>query len=88
MLYRTNLVAMVAGGRKPKFADNTVAAKKKHNISQGQTLKTSTEDGEEERDQHLSSGGEAGVRGGGCEPFCLNNHNLRTSNKFLHHRLS
>ena len=24
MLYRTNLVAMVAGGRKPKFADNTV----------------------------------------------------------------
>ena len=26
MLYRTNLVAMVAGGRKPKFADNTVLA--------------------------------------------------------------
>ena len=24
MLYRTNLVAMVSGGRKPKFADNTV----------------------------------------------------------------
>ena len=24
MLYRTNLVAMVAGGRKPKFADNAV----------------------------------------------------------------
>ena len=24
MLYRTNLVAMVAGGRKPKFADNSV----------------------------------------------------------------
>ena len=24
MLYRSNLVAMVAGGRKPKFADNTV----------------------------------------------------------------
>ena len=28
MLYRTNLVAMVAGGRKPKFADNTVGVKK------------------------------------------------------------
>ena len=28
MLYRTNLVAMVAGGRKPKFADNTVSVKK------------------------------------------------------------
>ena len=29
MLYRTNLVAMVAGGRKPKFADNTVLATNK-----------------------------------------------------------
>ena len=24
MLYRTNLVALVSGGRKPKFAENTV----------------------------------------------------------------
>ena len=36
MLYRTNLVAMVAGGRKPKFADNTVLAtnemKSRHDV--------------------------------------------------------
>ena len=24
MLYRTNLVAMMSGGRRPKYADNTV----------------------------------------------------------------